>query len=618
MIQKKLMVFMLSLIITGIITPAAPAQKQEPGYYEINISQNVNLSKAQKLLQEGNVDGALEIYNQELEKAPENIPARVGRANIYSRLFKIKAAKREFERVLSQDPGNSDAHNGLGLTYYRMTTSSNMDIRSEIGKIYRQASEEFKKAIASNPQNDEAIANLGMIYQHQGRFDEAEKLYRESLMHNPMNADANYRLGTIVYEKGDVQSAIDYYNKALSIDSKNSSAHYHLGEALVAEGKYSQAIESLQTSLYLHPNSAPVHEKLGVAYKHQGNETAAIEEFKKAISIKPEDTLPYLLLSSIYEDRNDLELAIAELKSALKNNPDFSEAKLKIAEMSLDTGKTDQAIEYYKKTLIDDPGNPLAERGLSKAYFKKVQEDVSSGIVASPSRLLEAEKLVKKAIANDPEDLELHYAMFRIEKLSNKPEPSEQELLQMASMVPSTIPQSLDQGYALFKLKDFKKASNIFRGVSNQLTETNDKLLVAETLIEYKNYDIAEELFRSVLTENSQNVQAQRGIEKIKNKRSEAEENYRLGWDLFKKGQRKSAIDQFVKAQNIDPVFEKPYYWAGEVFSKEDMFAQAVSNYENFLKLTDNINLDEVDKDLVKRRKHAEKMVRKLGKKVDD
>jgi tetratricopeptide (TPR) repeat protein len=614
--KRLLFAFLLVSVCVYSSGTNSTAYGQNENMYEINITQNVNLSKAEQLVEEGNYDGALEIYNSALEKNPESIPARVGRAKIYSELYKIKAAQREFKRVLSQDPNNSAARNGLGMTYYRMTTSSNMDIRNDTGNLYRKASEEFKAAIAADQNNDEAQANLGMIYQHQGRIKDAEMQYRQALAINPLNSNANYRFGTILYEKGNTDSAIDHYKKALEINSKNSSAHFHLGEALISQGKYSEAIEALQTSLYLQPNSAPVHEKLGEAYKHQGNETAAIEMFKKAIAIKPEDTLPYLLLSSVYEDRNDNELAIAELKSALENNPDFSEAKLKIAEMSLTTGKVDQAIEYYKKTLIDDPGNPVAENGLSKAYFRKVQNDVSSGIVASPARLLEAEKYIDSAISNNPEDLELHYAKFKIEKLANKPEPTREELRALSDSVPSTIPQALDKGYALYKLQDFQQANNIFRGVTNQVSGHEDRLMVAETLIEYKNYDVAEEMFNMMLAEDPKNVQAQRGLEKIKNQRSESEENYRLGWDLYKKGQRNSALDQFKKAQNLNPAFEKPYYWAAELLKKEDEVAEAYQNYSIFLKLTNNINLDEADKDLVKRRKHAEKMVDKLGKKL--
>ncbi|MEW5820356.1 MAG: tetratricopeptide repeat protein [Cyanobacteriota bacterium] len=615
--NKIVFTFLLMSLICCNLNCNNSAIAQNKDTYSVTIKQNVSISGAEKLLKDGNIDGALEVYKSILDSDPGSLPARIGIASVYSQLFKIKAAQREFLNVIREDPNNSQAHNGMGMTYYRMTTSSNMDIREKIGSLYRRAADEFEKAIACDPTNDEAIANLGMIYQHQGRFQDAESHYRKALELNPLNPNANYRLGTILYENGDVDSAISYYQEALKVDSKNSSAHFHLGEALIAKGRYSEAIESLQTSLYLNPNSAPVQEKLGEAYKHQGNETAAIEAFKKSIAIKPEDTLPYLLLSSVYEDRGDDELAIAELKSALKNNPDFSEAKLKIADMSLKLNKVDQSVEFYKKTLIDDPGNPNAEKGLSKAYFRKVQSDVASGIIASPSRLLEAEKYVDKAISNNPEDLELYYAKFKLEKMSNKPEPTQEELQQMSQMMPTNIPEALNKSYALFKLKEFQQADQNFRGVLNQVTDLKDKLMIAETLIEYNNYNVAEEIFNSVLAEDHKNVQAQRGLENISKKREDAVESYRLGWDLYNKGQRNSALDQFRKAKAIDPTYEKSYYWAAETLKKDDKFAMAYDNYRIFLILTENINLENADKDMIKRRKHAVKMLQKLEGKQD-
>lgn len=613
--SKKLFLTVTALAFLSVQGYTHQVIAQQPAMYEINVRKDINVSRAENLYKEGNVDKALEVYNEILDTNPNSIPARVGLASVYSDLYKIKAAQREFQKVLSIDPNNSDALNGLGQTYYRATTSSNMDIRDNIGSFYRRASTYFQKAIQANPNNDKALANLGNIYQHQGRLEEADQMYRKSLEANPMNSDANFRMGTIFYEKGDVDTAIGYYQKSLEVNSKNSSAHFHLGEALLAKGRYSDAIEALQTSLYLHPQSAPVHEKLGEAYKHQGNETAAIEEFKKAIAIKPEDTLPYLLLSSVYEDRGDDELAIAELKSALKNNPDFSEAKLKIADMSTKLNKVDQAIEYYKKTLIDDPGNPLAEGGLSKAYFKKVQTDVASGIIASPARLLEAEKYVQKAIRNNPEDLELYYAKFKLEKMANKPEPTKQQLQLMAQKIPTNVPEAMDKGYALFMLLDIPQANKIFKGVVNQVTEPEKKMLVAQTLVEYKNYNIAQEIFQNALMEDNENVEAQRGLELIKQKREQASENYRLGWDLYKKGQRKSAVDQFKKAQNIDPAFAKPYYWAAETLKKDKQFASARDNYEAFLMIANNVQPQPEDKEFQKWIKHAEKMVHKLRNK---
>ena len=124
--NKLLLLFSLLIIIN------TPVYSQNS--YEITISRNVNISKAETYLKEGNYDKALEVYNSILSTEPNSIPARIGLAKAYSELFKLKAAQREFSKVLSQDPNNSDAHNGLGLTYYYQTTSSNMDIRENTGE----------------------------------------------------------------------------------------------------------------------------------------------------------------------------------------------------------------------------------------------------------------------------------------------------------------------------------------------------------------------------------------------------------------------------------------------------------------------------------------------------
>jgi tetratricopeptide (TPR) repeat protein len=582
---------------------AASAKVYTARVYRYNV-------KGEKLLDQGKLNEAQQYYQKLLRYNSRNLDARVGLGNVYSAKYQLETAEKEFKRVLKSNPKHPGAHNGMGLTYYRLTTSSNQNIRSQIPDLYNKAISEFKTALRYAPNYPEAHNNLGKIYQEQGQIDLAESSYRQALDLDPGYGDALVNLGSIYYAKGELDAAIDQYQKAIKINSKNSTAHYRLGEAYTAQKKYDQALKSLQTSQYLNPNSAPVHDKLGEVYEQQGNEAAAIAEYKKAILIKPEYSESYLKLANLYEYRGDEEFAITELRSAVNVNPNFVEGKLKIANISTNIGKETQAIKQYQEILQTDPSNSEALKGISQAYYNKAKKDSAGGFISSPGDFVDAEQAVRRALAANPNDLGLHLALLRLSDLAGKQEIAEQELRIIAATEPRTPAQSVMKGEALYTLRRYKEGEQEFLKALQYTTQPRDLIYLGDIFAVNGDLKMAKAAYEKTLTVDPNNLKASKGIDRVNKRADESRQDYRAGKAFFNEGQKVAAIDTLKKASAMNTVDPLTRWLLAESYKKEDFYVDAIKEYAAFIELSSNPD----DKLISKAQKNIEKLTKKVDK----
>jgi len=568
-----------------------------------------NFTQIESLITQGRLNEAQNICNNLLKKNPNNIDARVQLGNIYSAQFKLDGAIREFSRILEKYPNNAAAHNGLGLAYYRKTTSSNMDIRENADKYYQSALKEFESAINYSPDCYKAYNNAGKILQELGKIDEAERYYRKAIELEPKYSDAIENLGTTYFSKNQVDAAIEKYREAIELNSKNSSAYYHLGEALLSKGQVSKAINYLQTSLYLFPNSAPVHDMLGKAYEMQGNEAAAITEYKKAMLIKPEFTQPYLRVANIYQSRGDEEFAISDLRNAVSINPNFLEGKLKIADLSLSIGKIDQSIKYYKEVMDNSNYSAAALKGLAKAYFMQAQAVNSHANLVSEYEYVEAENAIKKAIEYNPQDLQLYLALLRISKLTNNDNEAQYYMSKIITNPKSKPVDHIIKGEAFLTDHKYADANNQFMAAINGSDKIEDLLNLGEIFIINRQYVAAKEAFNKVLDQDSNNLKAIRSLQRIQNNENNALAKLNVAKGFFDEGQKNAAIEALRDCLALDPNLPEAQLLLAQAFEKEKYYINAVDHYSAY------VNLATIQyKDVVKYKKKIDKLDNKIKK----
>lgn len=562
--------------------------------YSANISRNY--SKAENLIELGKYGEAEAYITKLLAENANDIQAKTYLAEIHSAQYKLDGAEKEFNKILEKNPQNPMAHNGLGLVYYRRTTSSDMTFRGNMENYYNKALQEFSLAVKNDPNFYQAYDNTGKILFDAGRLDDAEKYFKKALEIRPDYSKGVENYGRVLFAKNQIDAAIDKYREAIRLNSKNSSAYCNLGEALIRKGDFSTAIKQLQTSLYLFPNSAPVHDLLGRAYELQGNEAAAISEYKKSFLIKPEYLPPYLRLADVYRNRGDDEIAISELRNALSVNPNFYEAKSKIADTSLNIGKTEQAIKYYKDLLNVPNYKVAALQGLSKAYFVRSKELNADASIASELGYVDIEESIKQAIQYDPNNLELYLALLRVARVSHNDNNSAMYMKNIIENTKNSKINHIVKGEAYITCNDYSNAEREFLNALNQTNNKEDLLRLAQIYTMDRAYISAKNAVDKVLSMEPNNLKAGRILERIRRNEEQSLSRMKIAEAFYRDGQKKAAIEAYRDALALNVYLPEAHLGIAKAFEKEKYYYNAIDHYTAYVNLIDISKIEDKEK----------------------
>jgi uncharacterized spore protein YtfJ len=137
---------------------------------------------------------ALAVAEALLAKDPKSAEAHAWKGRILSRLAEADPRERtkltkeslgEFEKALSLDPGNPDAHLGRGLIRLMQAPERGGDLHGAVA--------DFEAALAKKP-SAEGYFSLGEAWRRQGRNDEAAAAYGKALELQPDYAEATKAL----------------------------------------------------------------------------------------------------------------------------------------------------------------------------------------------------------------------------------------------------------------------------------------------------------------------------------------------------------------------------------------------------------------------------------------
>lgn len=158
---------------------------------------------------------AIEILNIAIQEFPDNSNLRYNRSTVYERQDQLVLMESDLRHVLTLDPNNVHALNGLG--YF-------LAIRTE-------------------------------------RYNEAYQLIKKALSLKPSDAAIIDSMGWVVFKMGRIDEAITHLEKAFAL-LPDPEVAAHLGEALWVKGKKQEAKNIWETILNTHPNSPEILETL--------------------------------------------------------------------------------------------------------------------------------------------------------------------------------------------------------------------------------------------------------------------------------------------------------------------------------------------------------------------
>jgi len=166
-----------------------------------------------------------------------------------------------FEKVLSINPGFTDAHRFIGDAYMKKGLPDS-------------AIESYKKALDSKAQIVPALVGLGNAYFQTGVYAEAQSFYERALTMQPDSAFARIGLGELYYKKGVSGRALSEYQKGLALEPDHAATQFKVGLILQGKGETDKAA--------IHFYMA------GLLFIKQGDRNGAMEAYEHLKGTKDE------------------------------------------------------------------------------------------------------------------------------------------------------------------------------------------------------------------------------------------------------------------------------------------------------------------------------------------
>ena len=298
---------------------------------------------------------------------------------LYSR-GQFNRAERVCRQIIAARPGDSDAHNILGVTLaalgqadeavaaLRRAVEINPRAASyyaNLGDVLRRAGrldeacEAAEQAIALQPDNPQALNNLGIIQYEMKQFDRAVASYRRALELRPGLAEALNNLGNALRLTGDRAGALQAYRDALAQRSHYPEAHNNLGTLLQQDGSVEEAEQALRTAIEQNPNYVEAYNNLAQLLSSQKREADALAVLAEALSLAP-DVQTLVLTAKIQVKRNNLEAAEQAAQIVLDAEPENADALTVLGQVLHERDRFDEALEVLERAVRAAPDHAEA------------------------------------------------------------------------------------------------------------------------------------------------------------------------------------------------------------------------------------------------------------------
>jgi tetratricopeptide (TPR) repeat protein len=156
-------------------------------------------------LSKGGLDKAVDVYQQGITAAPEDLNLSLGLANIHERQQQYDDAIAVYEQLLEKKPDNVVVINNLAVLL--------SDHREDIASLNRAKELASKLAESNQPA---LLDTLGWIHYRLGEYDEAAEVLSGVVVEAPDVPVFRYHLGMTYYKQGDNRAARDILSKTVA------------------------------------------------------------------------------------------------------------------------------------------------------------------------------------------------------------------------------------------------------------------------------------------------------------------------------------------------------------------------------------------------------------------
>ncbi|HVP43995.1 MAG TPA: tetratricopeptide repeat protein [Terriglobales bacterium] len=614
---------------------------------------------------------AIEEFRQAIENDPDSQFLRVGLAELYVGVGRIRDAVEEVQEIIQRDPNNLDARKLLGRIYLRslgdMSSGTqsqsmlklaieqfeqivriqpgNIEDRLLLGRLYRlnndhvKAEEEFKTAVRLKPDSEEAVTTLAYLYNEEGNPQRAADVLA-SVPEASRTAKLYTALGFTYEQQKHYKKAVEAYRKAVQQDRDNLDAMRGLAQNLLNDGQSDAALEQYKQIADADPQDAQALLRMAEILRRKGKYDKALENLNKAETLVQDSLeVPYNR-ALVYEAQGKFEDAAKIVEGLLRKDEkadgSYSPGEAnnravfldRLGVMYKEQGKTQTAVETFRKILL------LGQDNAVRAYQQII--DTYRDAKMWP----QATEVAREAVEKFPEDRGLKLVLASQEADMGNADRAVSQVKSLLKGAPEDREVYIALAQIQSRLKRYQDAEQSIAQAEKLSAKNEEKdyaIFVAGSIYErQKKYEQAEEAFKKVLADDPNNavtlnylgymlvdrgVRIEEGLNLVRKAVEIDPQNGAyldsLGWGYFKLGNYELAEENLRKAVERISNDATIHDHLGDLYQKTGRLKLAAAHWERALDEWNKTVTAEVDAgDVAKVQKKLEAARVKLAQQV--
>jgi tetratricopeptide (TPR) repeat protein len=329
----------------------------------VPLDREATLKKAEKLLRQGKLDGAIAEYVRVVEDQPRDWNSINALGDLYVRAGEPEKAIAQFSRV-------ADHLFNEGF--------------------WPKAAALYKKILKIKKDDEHTLMQLADIAARQGVFVDAKTYLRHISEHRRRNGDDRgaaamiVRIGTLDPDDADAKVAAARAAQTLDEDSRACQLWQEAADAYEKQKRVSDALAALGEAMALAPEDADLRARLLTGLLAQGDAEQARRVARTAQEL--------LAIAALLDTQDRKSEALDVMTEALQLDPENTELRVKLARESVIAGNLE----------------------LAKRFARTAAELLMiAGILDEQHRPLEALDVMEQALQLDHGDIELRSRVIR-------------------------------------------------------------------------------------------------------------------------------------------------------------------------------------------------------------
>jgi len=318
--------------------------------------------RANRLLDEGDVETSLELLREAVSRQPSNVAALELMAEAAQRAGRWQEAEFALKSALSLQPDNI----GLKLRLGEVSLA-----RNEVSA----ARDVFRDLTDRHPHSDRAWAALGLLDAKLGNRERALEELGKALAENPLLPEVQLASGEILLSMGQVAAAMEALRSASNLLQDDPQLQARLGQARLALGENDAAVTCLRNAT--EAGFAPPDVLRALVLGLIAGEQYAEAERVLAATAQPDSGDLAVLRALLLLKRDSPGEAESLLRSTVESRTNDAPLLNLLAVALYRQARFSEAITYLARAHEVDPGNQAIESNLSHAQAASAAEELA-------------------------------------------------------------------------------------------------------------------------------------------------------------------------------------------------------------------------------------------------